>query len=139
MVIYDVLCPAGHRFEAVLPSMHAEAPACRSCGEPTRRVPSRPNIGGAADAGTPRDRMPRSWRGVRGGDAETVRHWHDVAARREALEERHPELGGDRRPVLAHEGIFRDAPLRAGDDVGQAVGAALRRDRARRGTDGEGS
>ena len=36
---------------------------------------------------------------------------------RRALEDRHPELAGDRRPVLAHEGRFESAPLRAGDPI----------------------
>ena len=40
---------------------------------------------------------------------------------REKLEEKYPELGGDRRPILAHEGIFNGRPLRAGDDIGTAV------------------
>lgn len=34
---------------------------------------------------------------------------------RSKLEEKHPELRGDRRPVLAHEGRYRARPLRAGD------------------------
>ena len=29
--------------------------------------------------------------------------------------ERHPELAGDRRPILAHEGPFASQPLRAGE------------------------
>ncbi|WP_231446522.1 hypothetical protein [Brevibacterium zhoupengii] len=41
--------------------------------------------------------------------------------KREKLEEKYPELGGDRRPILAHEGIFNGRPLRAGDDIGAAV------------------
>ncbi|WP_218885219.1 hypothetical protein [Kineococcus aurantiacus] len=51
-------------------------------------------------------------------------HWRRVVEHREGLEERHPELAGDRRPVLAHEGIFAGRPLRAGDDVPAAVAAA---------------
>ena len=45
----------------------------------------------------------------------------ELAAKREKLEERHPELAGDRRPILAHEGIFARKPLRAGDDIAAAV------------------
>ncbi|PRY10492.1 transcriptional regulator [Kineococcus rhizosphaerae] len=127
MVIHDVVCGAGHRREVVLRSMHDSVPDCAVCGAGVRKLPSRLNIGGAADTGPSREAMPRSWRGVRGGDAETVRHWHGLAEKREKLEEKHPELGGDRRPVLAHEGIFRDRPLRAGDDIGRAVGDALAR------------
>jgi negative regulator of sigma E activity len=51
--------------------------------------------------------------------------------KRERLEERHPELGGDRRPILAHEGIFRDRPLRAGDDIGSSVEAAVKAEKAK--------
>jgi hypothetical protein len=36
-----------------------------------------------------------------------------TAEERRNLEERHPELAGDRRPVVAHEGHFEGAPLRA--------------------------
>ncbi len=35
--------------------------------------------------------------------------------RRERLAEKYPELAGDRRPVLAHEGRYATAPLLAGD------------------------
>ena len=31
------------------------------------------------------------------------------------LEDKYPELRGDQRPVLAHEGQYHDHPLRAGD------------------------
>jgi alcohol dehydrogenase class IV len=32
--------------------------------------------------------------------------------------EKYPELRGDQRPVLAHEGRYHAKPLRAGDDAG---------------------
>ncbi|YCK79867.1 hypothetical protein M1D89_00300 (plasmid) [Arthrobacter sp. D3-18] len=69
--------------------------------------------------------MPRSWNAVRQGDRETIAHWHRLAERREALEDKYPELAGDRRPILAHEGIFSGRPLRAGDDIAEAVSSAM--------------
>lgn len=78
-----------------------------------------------AKAGPSREQMPNTWRAVRQGDRETVARWHELARKREALEERNPELAGDRRPVLAHEGIFADNPLRAGDDIQASVASAL--------------
>ncbi|TNM64143.1 zinc ribbon domain-containing protein [Streptomyces sp. NP160] len=124
MVLHDFTCAQGHRFEAGLASMSSPDPACPACGSATRRRPSRLNIGGRASTGVPRERMPRSWEGVGRGDRETVAHWRAVAEEREALEERHPELAGDRRPVLAHEGVFAGRPLRAGDDVAASLAAA---------------
>ena len=34
---------------------------------------------------------------------------------RQKLEAKHPELAGDQRPILAHEGRYEEAPLRPGD------------------------
>ncbi|HZK05954.1 MAG TPA: hypothetical protein VFC82_08920 [Actinomycetaceae bacterium] len=125
MILYDLACRGGHRFEAALSSMDAPNPDCE-CGEPTRRLISRLNIGGRAAVGPSREDMPTTWRGLDDGDAATVRHWHSAMSKREELEEKHPELAGDRRPVLAHEGVFANAPLRAGDDlVGDVVRATF--------------
>lgn len=120
MIIYDYGCALGHVFEAGVSSMSAPDPDCPACGGPTWRRPSKINTTGAS-TGVARERMPRSWRAVGNGDAQTIRHWHDVAAEREKLEERHPELAGDRRPVLAHEGLFAKRPLRAGEDIPTAI------------------
>ena len=49
MIIRDLVCPDGHRFEAMLASMTSEDPAC-ACGLQARRMPSRLNIGGKASA-----------------------------------------------------------------------------------------
>ena len=125
MILYDFRCEEGHVFEAGLTSMFDDDPACVKCGAATRRRPSRLNIGGVASTGPSREQMPQSWRATRGGDPETVRHWQKVAENRDKLEERHPELAGDRRPVLAHEGIFQGRPLRAGDDISAAVADRL--------------
>jgi hypothetical protein len=63
-----------------------------------------------------------------------------VADARRDLEARHPELAGDRRPVLAHEGRFEHAPLRAGDPPpGHTHGATGEGPGTRGPVDGEGS
>lgn len=53
-----------------------------------------------------------------------VRGWHGLMSKREKLEEKYPELAGDRRPVLAHEGAFANAPLRAGDPLAGQIAEA---------------
>ncbi|GAA2178672.1 hypothetical protein GCM10009785_02220 [Brooklawnia cerclae] len=121
MILYDFACPSGHEFEALIGSMSDDDPACPTCGRTAARRPSKLNIGGLADPGPSRDQMPRTWVQTNRGDRETLRHWHDLAARRDKLEDKHPELAGDRRPVLAHEGVFARRPLRAGDDIATAV------------------
>lgn len=121
MIIYDFKCDQGHRFEAVVESMASSNPDCLTCGSWSRRVPSRVAIGNSASAGASRDHMPKSWTGISGGHPEAVSHWRQKMEKREKLEEKYPELGGDRRPILAHEGIFNGRPLRAGDDIGAAV------------------
>lgn len=121
MIIYDFKCSEGHRFEAVVESMSSPNPDCAWCGNLSQRVPSRVRIGNSASAGSSRDDMPKSWTGMGGGHPEAVSHWRKQMEKREKLEEKYPELGGDRRPILAHEGIFNGRPLRAGDDIGTAV------------------
>ncbi|MET4060329.1 putative FmdB family regulatory protein [Arthrobacter sp. UYP6] len=124
MILYDFRCPGGHRFEAGVQSMSAPNPECPRCGAATSRVPSRMNIGGVADSGPSRAQMPHSWEGIGRGHPDAVAHWRKKVERREKLEEKYPELAGDRRPILAHEGIFSGRPLRAGDDIGASVAAA---------------
>lgn len=103
--------------ELFVASMGADPSACPACGEGVlRRVISRVNARGA-DAGVSRDQLPTSWYGTNSGDRETIRYWHKKTVEREKVEAKHPELAGDRRPVLAHEGRFADAPLRAGDPI----------------------
>ncbi|MBK0869665.1 MULTISPECIES: zinc ribbon domain-containing protein [unclassified Saccharopolyspora] len=114
MPIYDYACECGHRFEALV---HGSEPRCDRCGSQPDRRPSAVRLGGVADPGPSRDDAPKSWRSTGQGDRDTVRHWHERMTRREALEEKYPELAGDRRPVLAHEGRFANAPLRAGDPL----------------------
>lgn len=129
MILYDFTCQSGHLFEAGVASMMSDNPNCPVCHTSSSRRPSRVNFGGQASTGYSRDQMPRSWQGTGGGDKETVKHWHKIAQKREKLEENHPELAGDRRPILAHEGIFTQKPLRAGDDIAQSVTAAISADR----------
>jgi len=126
MILYDYRCQeCSHAFEAAVASMSAPNPPC-ACGGPTQRIITTVALGGVADTGPSRGQMPKSWQATRGGDPETIRHWHKLATTREKLEERHPELGGDRRPILAHEGIFANRPLRAGDNIGKAVQEATK-------------
>ena len=118
MPIYQLRCGQSHSFE-VIQSFRAPLPACPECGGGTAKVPSAFGIGGRA-AGTlppPPEAMPQTWRGTYEGNREYVAQLRRTAERRRALEDRHPELAGDRRPVLAHEGRFASAPLRAGDQL----------------------
>ena len=126
MILYDFACEDGHRFEAGIATMSSADPNCPSCGRASRRRPSRVQLGKRASAGPSREQMPHSWAATGRGDPETVKHWHDLASKREKLEESYPELAGDRRPVLAHEGIFSRTPLRAGDNIPAAIAAATR-------------
>lgn len=105
------------RYEIALPSMTSDDPQCPDCSGALSRQLSGVNIGGAASAGISRENMPKSWNAAGKGDKSTVDAWRKEAIKRDKLEERHPELAGDRRPVLAHEGIFADKPLRAGDPL----------------------
>ena len=123
MILYDLRCSEGHRFEAALDSMFSENPDC-SCGAATSRVPAAVRQLGTADVGRSRDEMPTTWRGIRGGHPDLVRGWHREMTKREKLEEKHPELAGDRRPILAHEGAFAGRPLKAGDPLAPRVAQA---------------
>jgi hypothetical protein len=61
--------------------------------------------------------MPQTWRGTYEGNREYLGELHREWGARQKLEEKYEELRGDRRPVLAHEGRFHGAPLRAGDPL----------------------
>jgi putative FmdB family regulatory protein len=116
MAIYELRCGGGHRFE-VIQSFTAPLPDCPECGAATGKVPSRFGIGGSAGTPPPAEMMPQTWRGTYGGDREYVTQLRRTAEARRDLEERHPELAGDRRPIIAHEGRYENAPLRAGDQT----------------------
>lgn len=124
MILYDLLCAEGHRFEAGLTSMLAENPPCPACQAPTQRRPAAVRLHGRADAGPSQAERPRSWEQTNEGDPETVRGWQKAIEKREKLEAKYPELAGDNRPVLAHEGIFARNPLRVGDDLGASISQA---------------
>jgi putative FmdB family regulatory protein len=117
MPMYDYRCSAGHRFERNVALSDETAQSCPACGGPSAKIPSRIALGGTARTGRAMEQMPQTWRGTHDANREYVtalrREW-DV---RQRLEDKHPELQGDRRPILAHEGRFENAPLRAGDPL----------------------
>ncbi|WP_204358728.1 FmdB family zinc ribbon protein [Streptosporangium sp. 'caverna'] len=137
MAIYELRCREGHRFE-VIQSFTAPLPGCRECGAATDKVPSRFAVTGRAATPPPAEMMPQTWRGTHNADREYVAELRRAADARRDLEERHPELAGDRRPIIAHEGRYENAPLRAGDrppigDVpghGRPIGDIPRRGRS---------
>lgn len=114
MPIYELACDAGHRSETFQVSTDP-LPACPACGAATRKLPSGFAVGGTASLPPPAERMPQTWKGTHRGDRDYVTHLRRVADARRDLEARNPELAGDHRPVLAHEGRFEGSPLRAGD------------------------
>lgn len=107
MPIYDLRCGEGHRFE-VIQSFTAPLPDCPYCGAATTKVPSRVAVTGLASAPPPPERMPQTWRGTYGANREYVAELRRTADARRRLEEKYPELAGDRRPILAHEGRFQN-------------------------------
>ncbi|HTF47530.1 MAG TPA: zinc ribbon domain-containing protein [Pseudonocardia sp.] len=116
MPIYVYRCGCGVRFEQ-LTSFDAAAPVCPSCGGETRKIPAGFSLGGQADAGLGKDQMPQTWRGVYDGNREYTSRMRRQWENRQRLEAKYPEIAGDQRPILAHEGRYHDAPLRAGDPV----------------------
>jgi putative FmdB family regulatory protein len=116
MPIYIFKCGCGVRFES-LSAMDATAPGCPSCGGETRKIPAGASLGGQAPTGLSKDQMPQTWRGAYNGDREYVTHLRQRWDQRQRLEAKHPELADDQRPILAHEGRYHGAPLRAGDPV----------------------
>jgi hypothetical protein len=115
MPTYLLSCTDEHRFEVRQP-FAAALPDC-ACGQPTRKLPTTFGVMGGAALPPPAARMPQTWKGTYGGNREYLGQLRRTAEERRGLEERHPELQGDRRPILAHEGRYEGAPLRAGDPV----------------------
>jgi len=116
--IYEYACGCGYRFERLARIADADAPppACPACGTADcRRVPSVAALLGRAAVPPGRDAAPRSWEQTNHGDRDTIRHWQRNLEQRGKLEEKYPELAGDNRAVLAHEGRYAASPLRAGD------------------------
>jgi putative FmdB family regulatory protein len=117
MPMYDYRCANGHRFERIVPLTDGGSQACPACGVDSAKVPSRVALGGTADVGRSMEQMPQTWKGTYGANREYVTQLRREWDGRQRLEEKHPELRGDRRPILAHEGRFENAPLRAGDPL----------------------
>lgn len=115
MPMYDYRCASGHLFERLVPIAAGDSQPCPACDQDGIKIPSRVAIGGLASPGLSRDQMPQTWKGTGGADREYVGHLRRQWDSRQRLEEKYPELQGDRRPVLAHEGRYHDTPLRAGD------------------------
>ncbi len=114
MAIYALACETGHRFE-VIQSYTAPLPSCPECGGATRKIPSGFALGGTATVPPPPERMPQIWKGTYRGDRGYVTDPRRTAESRRKLEKKYPELAGDRRPIVAHEGRYEAAPLRTGD------------------------
>ena len=114
MPIYVYRCGCGLTFET-LTAIDAAAPECPSCGGETRKIPAAAGLGGVADAGVAKEWMPQTWRGTYNGNREYVTGLRRQWEQRQRVEAKHPELAGDQRPVVAHEGRYHHEPLRAGD------------------------
>ncbi|GLY17448.1 hypothetical protein Kisp01_44620 [Kineosporia sp. NBRC 101677] len=117
MPIYDYRCACGCRFERLVPTPSVTGQPCPACPDTAVKVPSRVALGGRADPGRPMELMPQTWRGTQDGNREYIGELRREWETRRRLEDKHPELQGDRRPVLAHEGRFEKSPLRAGDPM----------------------
>jgi putative FmdB family regulatory protein len=124
MPIYEYRCDCGGTVE-VLAAPGSPAPACQACGAETRKLVSGFAVGGRADAGLSQSRMPQTWKGTYDGNPEYVTNLQRQWERRQRLEDRYPELAGDVRPVVAHEGRYSVVPLRAGEPAVTTSGEGL--------------
>ena len=118
--LYDYCCPQGHVFEQMATIAARAQQACPACGQVGDKIPSRVTLGGRADPGPSKEQMPQTWRGTYEGNPEYVGQLRQQWGARQKLEEKYPELRGDQRPVLAHEGKYHAKPLRAGDPPASA-------------------
>ena len=114
MPLYDYRCPQGHAFEQMATIDGRQQQPCPACGQAAAKIPSRVSLGGQASPGAGLEQMPQTWRGTYEGHPEYVGQLRRQWETRRRLEDKYEELRGDRRPVLAHEGRYHDAPLRAG-------------------------
>jgi len=114
MPIYEYSCDCGTTIE-VLVAFGAPPPTCTACGAETRKAVSSFSVNGRADAGLSKSRMPQTWMGTYGGNSEYTTLLQRQWERRCRLEDRYPEIADDRRPVVAHEGVYSTIPLRAGE------------------------
>ena len=117
MPLYDYRCPQGHSFEQMATIAGRQQQPCPACGQAAAKIPSRVSLGGQASPGLGMEQMPQTWRGTYEGHPEYVGQLRRQWETRRRLEDKYEELRGDRRPVLAHEGRYHGAPLRAGDPV----------------------
>ena len=117
MPLYDYRCPQGHSFEQMATIAGRQQQPCPACGQAAAKIPSRVSLGGQASPGLGMEQMPQTWRGTYEGHPEYVGQLRRQWETRRRLEDKYEELRSDRRPVLAHEGRYHDAPLRAGDPV----------------------
>jgi putative FmdB family regulatory protein len=121
---YDYCCPHGHVFEQQVPMAGNGRPQpCPACGRPSGKIPSAPRLTGQASAGTPAEMMPQTWRATHEGSPDYLGQLRKQWGARQKLAEKYPELRGDQRPVIAHEGRYHGAPLRAGDTPHGTTGA----------------
>ena len=124
MPLYDFRCDDGHRFERLVPLAGAAVQECPACGGASAKVPTAGALLGRASAGLSKDEMPQTWRGTHHGNREYLSQLKGQWASRQRLEAKYPELAGDQRPILAHEGRYQERPLRAGDAQLSAAPAA---------------
>ena len=122
MPTYDYRCPDGHAFERLVPIRDGASQPCPACGADSAKVPSGVAILGMAGAGLSKDQMPQTWKGTYNADRGYVGQLRRAWEGRQRLEAKYPELAGDQRPILAHEGRYHAAPLRAGDPPGHSHG-----------------
>jgi putative FmdB family regulatory protein len=115
MPLYDYHCPQGHIFEQLVPIAAREQQDCPVCGQLSPKIPSRVTLGGQASPGLAMEQMPQTWRGTYEGHPEYVGQLRRQWETRQKLEDKYEDLRGDQRPVLAHEGRYHGAPLRAGE------------------------
>jgi putative FmdB family regulatory protein len=117
MPLYDYCCPQGHLFEQMAAIADRERQNCPACGLLSGKIPSRVSLAGRADPGSSMEQMPQTWRGTHEGNPEYLGQLRRQWSARQKLEDSYEELRSDRRPVLAHEGRYHGAPLRAGDPL----------------------
>ena len=123
MPLYDYCCPQGHYFEQMAPIAEREQQNCPACGQASGKIPSRVSLAGRADPGSAMEQMPQTWRGTHEGNPEYLGQLRRQWSARSKLEDTYEELRSDRRPVLAHEGRYHGAPLRAGDPLAKPQGS----------------
>jgi hypothetical protein len=84
---------------------------CPAYGQVGEKIPARISLAGRADPGPAMEQMPQTWWGTHAGNPEYLGQLRRQWGARKNLEDRYPELRGDQRPVLAHEGRYHAKPL----------------------------